>query len=63
MKKTYYFINAATDPETIFGSEMPCCISATEIARLAIEFEDPALIDKFHIATDDEIAEYGVYED
>lgn len=37
MKRTYYFINSDVNPDTIYGSEMPVCITETEIARLASE--------------------------
>lgn len=63
MKRTYYFINSDVNPDTIYGSEMPCCITKTEIDRLAAEWECPDLMDQFHEATEDEIAEYGVYDD
>lgn len=61
--RTYYFINSDINPDTIYGSEMPCCITENEIARLAAEWECPDLMDQFHEATEDEIAEYGVYDD
>lgn len=63
MKCTYYFINSDVNPDTIYGSEMPVCITETEIARLAAEWENPDLMDLFHEATADEIDEYGVYDD
>lgn len=28
--RTYYFINSDVNPDTIYGSEMPCCITGNE---------------------------------
>lgn len=60
---TYYFINYDVNPDTIFGSEYPRCITDKEIARLSSEWGKLDLIESFHEATADEIAEFGIYDD
>ena len=63
MTRTYYFINSDVNPDSIYGSEYPVCITETEIARLAAEWEKPDLMEQFHEASENEIAEYGVYDE
>ena len=60
--KNYYF----ADPDyidSIYGSESPVCIDQPEIERLASEWGlgSDELMKQFHVATTEEIAEYGVY--
>lgn len=65
--KTYYF------PDTeyidgVFCRELPICIDAAEMERLAHEWEteetsvSDIIQEQFHEATPEEIAEYGVYD-
>lgn len=60
--KNVYFINDGINPDTIYGSEYPVCLAREFIDRLAAEWERPDLINDFHVASEDEIEEYGVYE-
>lgn len=65
MSKKYYFPNDE-HIDRVFGVEMPCCLDTAEVNRLANEWavdnETPAnVLEQFHEATADEIAEYGVY--
>lgn len=58
----YYFIDSSVNPDTIYGDQAPHCITMLEIERLSKEWEEPNLMDKFHEATPEEIAAYGVYD-
>lgn len=60
--KNFYYINSDINPDTIYGSENPVCITKSEIMRLAAEWEQPNLMDDFHKATAAEIEEHGVYD-
>jgi hypothetical protein len=61
--KTYYFANPAVHNE-IYGAEYPICIDLTEIERLAREWDltTEELMEQFHEAIPEEIAEYGTYD-
>lgn len=61
--KTYYFPNAE-HAEAFFGSQSPVCVDAEELDRLATEWGMDAdeLRAQAHAASEDEIAEYGVYD-
>lgn len=66
MSKKYYFPNDE-HIDRVFGAEMPCCLDAAEVDRLAIEWSNDGgmpenVLEQFHEATADEIAEYGVYD-
>jgi hypothetical protein len=57
--KTYYL--PTTDWDAFFGNQYPVCIDETERNRLAAEW-NMDIEEDFREATDDEIAEYGVYD-
>ena len=61
--KTYYFPNAE-NADAFFGSQSPVCVDAWELDRLAAEWgmESDELRAQVHEASEDEIAEYGVYD-
>lgn len=61
MKKTYYFPDAGIYAVDIFGGDSPVCIDSAEVERLGKEW-DMDLFEHMHEATDEEIAEYGVYD-
>ena len=56
--KPYYL--PTTDWDTFFGNQSPVCIDEAERDRLASEWGMDVNED-FREATEDEIAEYGVY--
>lgn len=60
MKKTYYLPTDGIDPETIYGNGEIVCIDEAEIRRLSREW-DVDLFQQMRPATNDEVAEYGVY--
>lgn len=57
--KKLYFLNDMNDSDEIFGSESLSCLTLEDIEFLSSEWNEPDLIDKFHKATDEEIATYG----
>lgn len=63
MKKTYYIANNEYS-DNIYGSDDPICIDLNEVKRLAREWDmtTKELLDQMHEASEEEIAEWGVYE-
>jgi len=59
--KRYYFINAGENPDKIYGSGNPVCIDQAEFDRLCKEW-NVDLHEQMHEATEEEIAQYGVYD-
>lgn len=63
-KTVYYMIDQDIDPDSWFGSEHPVCMSAAEIASLAIAwgktFEE--LMAQVHVASVNEMVYYGISE-
>lgn len=60
--KTYYFPNSE-HIDRIFGGVMPVCIDKEEVDRLYSDGDEwENIYSQVHEATDDEIAEYGVYD-
>ena len=61
--KTYYFPNAEHS-DAFFGGQSPVCVDAAELDRLAADWglDDDELRAQVHEASEDEIAEYGVYD-
>ena len=62
MSKTYYFPNGEYNDE-FFGGSDAVCVDIEEVQRLACEWgmTTDELMARLHEATEDEIAEYGVY--
>lgn len=60
--KNYYFADAEYI-DRIYGNESPVCVDEPEIARLASEWDMSTddLMNQFHVASQDEIEQYGVY--
>lgn len=46
--------------DCFFGSQHPICVTASEVDRLASEWECDDLWDHMHEASDGEIAEFGI---
>lgn len=63
-KTVYYMINRDVDPDTWFGSDYPVCISAVEIASLAIAWGKTfdELMEQVHPANINEMVYYGISE-
>ena len=59
---TFYFPNTEYT-DAFFGSKSPVCVDAVELDRLADEWglDSDEIRAQVHEATQDEIAEYGVY--
>lgn len=60
--KNYYFADAEYI-DRIYGAESPVCVDEPEIERLAAEWDMSAdeLMNQFHVASQDEVEQYGVY--
>lgn len=60
--KNYYFADAEYI-DRIYGAESPVCVDEAEIARLASEWDmtTDELMAQFHVASQAEMDEYGVY--
>lgn len=60
--KNYYFADAEYI-DRIYGNESPVCVDEAEIARLASEWDmtTDELMAQFHVASQAEMDEYGVY--
>ena len=60
--KNYYFADAEYI-DRIYGNESPVCVDEPEIERLASEWDMTAdeLMNQFHVASQAEMDEYGVY--
>ena len=54
----YYFINSDVEPETIYGTARPYCMTEKEIERLSVEW-DTDLKNLMHEATKKEVLIYG----
>ena len=63
MEKTYYIANTEYS-DRVYGSELPVCIDLNEIEILAREWDmtTAELLEQFHEASPEEIAEYGISE-
>ena len=61
--KTYYIANPEYS-DAIYGNQTPTCIDLAEVERLAREWDmtTEELLEQMHEASEDEIAEYGIYE-
>lgn len=61
--KTYYFANAESI-DKIYGAESPVCVDEPEIERLASEWDmtTDELMNQFHVASQAEMDEYGVFD-
>lgn len=53
-----YFINNDVEPETIYGTVRPYCMTEKEIERLSVEW-DTDLMKSMHEATKKEVLIYG----
>ena len=58
----YFFINADVNPELIYGSDYPTCLSEKAVRALSNEW-GVDLFEQMHEASQKEIESYGVFED
>lgn len=69
MRKKYYVLCDGVDPDEWFWAEAPCCIDKWELDRLVNDFSygkprgtKAELRREWREATDEDIAEFGVYD-